>query len=75
MFIVGHSILIRGYVPPEIFNQLKKELKDLKNRHKEYKHIMLSGDITHHPIGDKSFASASVHNAHFDISPDRTQVS
>ena len=68
------QMIFRGYIPPEIYNRLKKELKDLQTRHKEYKHIMLSGDITHVPIGDKSFASASVHNANFDISPDHTQV-
>ncbi|XP_067936516.1 centrosomal protein of 83 kDa-like isoform X2 [Watersipora subatra] len=64
---------VKGYIPPEIYNRLRKELKDLKGRHKEYKHIMLSSDITHVPIGDRSFASASVHNANFDISPDHTQ--
>ena len=67
-------IVARGYVPPEIFNKYKRELKDLKTRHQEYKHIMLSGDVTHVPIGDKSFAAASVHNANFDISPNRSQV-
>jgi len=75
VFVCDKSLCdCRGYVPPEVYNRLRKELKDLKSRHSEYKHIMLSGDITHIPIGDKSYASASVHNANFDISPDHTQV-
>ncbi len=54
-------------MPPDVHLTIKKQLNDILRRHRDFRTVLASADLSHVPIGDLSFASAAppVHDNSF----------
>ena len=50
----------RKCVPANAHVEVKRQLKDLMRRHKEFRSLLLSSSVNQVPVGDMSFANVSM---------------
>ena len=60
MTCVDLCALCRKCVPANAHIEVKRQLKDLMRRHKEFRSLLLSSSLNQVPVGDMSFANVSM---------------